>query len=220
MPSQEGVYPEPLSAAGFNELWIFEESSLRTARSNQDCMCGSRITSRRNDSFTWFCSLRMTLIQGNKRPKMEKEKRCLVSRFTFVLRRRGISVPARTLLRVVSLLPAIPNGSFHWSLKTQSLLGAWLCCVSCPGVFETIPSGGSRGRCESSQRDMLGQETRPSFKQSQPPARVRGRGRCQGSGEPVQFISLVKFCGLILPGVITAHCVLGSAPCFPVLYLF
>lgn len=92
--------------------------------------------------------------------------------------------------------------------------------VCCAQEFETIPSGGSRGRCESSQRDMLGQETRPSFKQSQPPARVRGRGRCQGSGEPVQFILLVKFCGLILPGVITAHCVLGSAPCFPVLYLF
>lgn len=150
---------------------------------------------------------------------MEKEKRCLVSRFMFVLRRQGISVPARMSLRVASLLPAVPSGSFHWPLKTQHLLGAWLCWVSCR-EFETIPSRGSRGRCESSQRDTLGQETRPSFRQSQQPARVKGRGRCQGSGEPVQFILLVKFRGLILPGVITAHRVLVSAPCFPVLYLF
>lgn len=91
----------------------------------------------------------------------------------------------------------------------------------CPGLeFETIPSVGSRGRCESSQRDKLGQKTRPSFRQSQQPSRVRGRGRCQGSGEPVQSILMGKFCGLILPGVTTAHCVLGSTPCFPVLYLF
>lgn len=47
----------------------------------------------------------------------------------FVLRRQGISVPPRTSLRVASLLPAIPGSSFHQPLKTQSLLGAWLCCV-------------------------------------------------------------------------------------------
>lgn len=32
LPSQEGTYPEPLAAAGFNELLLFEESNLKNCQ--------------------------------------------------------------------------------------------------------------------------------------------------------------------------------------------
>ena len=32
LPSQEGTYPEALVAAGFNELLLFEESSLKNCQ--------------------------------------------------------------------------------------------------------------------------------------------------------------------------------------------
>lgn len=43
---------------------------------------------------------------------------------------------------------------------------------------------------------------RPSFRQSQWPAKVRARGRCQGLGEPVRSILPGSFHGVILPGII------------------
>ena len=165
-----------------------------------------------------FAVWEVTLIQGNKRPRWRR-KSAVWSRVLclFWEDRKLVSLPEHHYAWHLFFLP-FPAVVFISPWKPRAFLEPGF--VVCPGrEFETIPSMGSRGRCESSQRDKLGLETRPSFRQSQQPTRVRGRGRCQGSGEPVQSILMGKFCGLILPGVTTAHCMLGPTPCLPVLCL-
>lgn len=57
-------------------------------------------------------------------------------------------------------------------------------------------------------------QTKPAARKGQRQGEMsRFKGTC-----PVHFDGQVL--GLILPGVVTAHRVLGSAPCFPVLLSF